>query len=150
MRYKELFEQAPTDQLYFHVTTPRRVKAILQNGIEPGHHRRWNDYRKKKLGERGYVYLMSDFTSAARFAGKLQASGDDEVDILCLRGIDPQSLEADPNPERELLGYPGEWYQSMMTLPSASVVRVIHLTPELVQQVSNGGTANLASLNPVE
>lgn len=149
MRYRELFEQAPSDGLFFHVTTPRRVKKILQTGIEPNHQRRWNNYTGKKLGDRGFVYLISDFTAAVRWAAKVQwemgKGGERDktpIDILCVRNIDPTSLEPDTNLEGQL-NYPGKWFQMKGTIGPENIVRIISLTPELIKQVVNGGTASI-------
>jgi hypothetical protein len=141
MRYRELFEQLQANQPLFHVTTPRRVKLILQSGIEPNHHRRWKGLFGDKLGERGYIYLISDLTAAIRWAATLQQSGknDTPIEIVCVGNVDPAKLEPDPNPFGKL-HYPGKWFQMQGSIKPKNILRVIPLTPELVQQVMDGGT----------
>lgn len=141
MRYKELVEQAPTAKQLFHVTTPRRVKLILQSGIEPNHHRRWKGLFGDKLGERGYIYLISDLTSAVRWAATLQgqSSKDTPIDIVCVGNVDPSRLEPDPNPFGKL-HYPGKWFQMQGAISPENILRVLPLTPDLTQRVMDGGT----------
>ena len=148
MRYRELFEQAPSEGLYFHVTTPRRVKKILQTGIEPNHNRRWNNLHGAKLGQRGFIYLISDFTAAVRWAANVQyKEGQSDrdhtpIDIICVRNVDPASLEPDPNLQGQL-DYRGTWFRMKGTIGPENIVRIIPLTPELIKQVVNGGTASI-------
>lgn len=144
MRYKELLEQAPSERPFFHVTTPRRVKLILQTGIEPNHHRRWKGLHGNKLGERGYIYLISDLTSAVRWAATLQSEmgKDSPFDIVCVQNVDSSKLEPDPNPFGKL-HYPGKWFQMRGTVGPENIMRVLPLTPDLTQQVMNGGVVTM-------
>ncbi len=148
MRYRELCEDATLGKMFFHVTTPVRTKKILQSGIEPGHNRRWKGmYHRRPLGDRGYVYLISDFSSAVRWAAKVQwelskKDRDQPVDILCISNLDPASIEPDPNPEGQL-SHGGTWFQMKGTIDRENVVWVVPLTPELIKQAVNGGTVGL-------
>lgn len=162
MRYRELLEDqaemdapAPTDavaekpvaqtKVYFHVTTKQRLKSIQQNGIEPNHNRRWKTGFGKTLGDRGNIYLMSDFTAAVRWAHKQEwehfngkVPDPSPYIIICVRE-DPKTLEPDPHPENGLYGH--SWFQKKGSIAPQDIMKVIPLTRALIKQVVNGGQA---------
>src|SRR4051812_25391217 len=63
-------EVGPTTKVFYHVTTKNRLKAIQERGIEPNHNRRYRTGYGNQLGERGKIYLISDFPAAVRWAHK--------------------------------------------------------------------------------
>lgn len=133
-----------TTKVYFHVTTKHRLKAIQERGIEPNHPRRWKTGFGKQLGDRGNIYLMSDFAAAVHWAYKQQWEHykGKEPDkspyiIICVRE-DPKTLEPDPHPENGLYG--NTWFQKKGSITPEDILKVIPLTPALVKQtVGNGG-----------
>jgi hypothetical protein len=162
MRYLELLEddavETPTDEknsvpaaepamikVYFHVTTKQRLKSIQQNGIEPNHNRRWKTGFGKTLGDRGNIYLMSDFTAAVRWAHKQEwehfqgkAPDPSPYIIICVRE-NPANLEPDPHPENWAYGH--SWFQKKGNIAPEDIMKVIPLTRGLIKQVVNGGEA---------
>jgi hypothetical protein len=161
MRYLELLEDVEPDaenaaepapqkpqassKVYFHVTTRHRLKSIERNGIEPNHKRRWKTGFGRQLGERGNVYLMSDFTAAVRWAFKMQwehYNGKPPTPspyvIICVRE-NPKNLAPDPHPENGLYG--NSWFQKNGSIDPQDIMKIIPLTPELIKQVIDGGKA---------
>lgn len=139
MRLQELVEQhAPGGTLY-HVTTDNRLKSIMATGLEPNRHRRWRNTFGALSGERGYIYLISDFTEAVRFAARqnyyhrLEKKRPKIVMLCC---TSPSSLELDDHIDGQIAG--NTWYKSTATIPPQNIVRVIPLTDELVQQMVSG------------
>lgn len=149
MRYRELTENIETPaagSAFYHVTTNTRLKAIMVSGIEPGHHRRWKNTMGGKLGDRGYIYLISDLSHAIRWAAKqdylYRMDGKQtKTLILVVRNVPTKGLERDPNIEGQIAGH--SWYRIKAVIPPSDIVRVIPLTPEMIQQVVNGGTAEM-------
>jgi hypothetical protein len=116
----------------------------MASGLEPGHHRRWKSSFGATLGDRGYIYLISDFSQAVRWAAKqdylYRADGKrTKTIILVLRNVPTEGLEHDTNIEGQLAG--NTWYRVKAIIPPKDIVRVIPLTPELTKQVVNNGTA---------
>ena len=149
MRYRELLEAYDdpppgSGHTFFHVTTDTRLKSIMMQGLEPGHHRRWKNVFGAHLGDRGYVYLISDFTEAVRFAArqdyyyKVDKKKTKSV-ILVVQNVPPDALERDPNIEGQFAGH--SWYRVGATIPPQDIVRVIPLTPELSKQAVVDSTA---------
>src|ERR1044072_787479 len=145
MRYRELLESAGVSGPFYHVTTATRLKSIMNHGLEPGHRRRWkNSFGNKLLGDRGYVYLISNFTEAVKWAAKqdyehrVENKRSKSV-ILVLHNIPTASIDRDPNIEGQLRGH--SWFRSTAAIPSTDIVRAIPLTDALVKQVIDGGTA---------
>ena len=161
MRYSELFEfdditpapAAPpvetpaakpaaeklSTKVYFHVTTKHRLKSIEQNGIEPNHKRRWKTGFGRQLGERGNIYLISDFTAAVRWAYKQQWEhfGGKDPDpspyiIICVRE-NPKALTVDPHPDNGVYG--NTFFQKKGTIAPEDIMKVIPLTKNLIKQV---------------
>jgi hypothetical protein len=146
-----------SDKLFFHVTTKRRINSIMQQGIEPtGRHRRWKNAVGGTLGNRGYIYLMSDFTAAVKWAAKMDydlnpqrtdGKRSQHVVILCLRNVPEDQLEPDPNVEGQMQS-PGKWFQMKGTIGPENIVKVIPLTDEMVKQAvyiaNHGGTIPIA------
>jgi hypothetical protein len=163
MRYLQLFELAPAastpeivaeptatklvapveaepTKVYFHVTTKARLKSIQAVGIEPNHPRRWKTGTGRQLGHRGNIYLMSDFHAAVHWANKIQWEryNGKEPDpspyvIICVRE-NPKALEPDPHPENGLYGK--SWFQKSGKIEPQDIMKVIPLTPTLIQSVS--------------
>jgi len=142
MRYRELLEAADdpmpgSGHVFYHVTTDTRLKSIMANGLEPGHHRRWKNVFGSHLGDRGFVYLISDFTEAVRFAARqnyyFELDGKKaKTLILALQNVPTEGLERDSNIEGQLAGH--SWYRTPGVIPPQDIARVIPLTPELAQQ----------------
>jgi hypothetical protein len=130
---------------YYHVTTTRRLKSIKNNGIEPGHNRRWKTQFGVKLGQRGNIYLMSDFSAAVRWACKQEweeyqgkPPTPSPYIIVCVRE-NPKNVEPDPHWENGLYGH--SWFQKAGSVPPEDITKIIPLTPELKKQVVNMNTA---------
>jgi hypothetical protein len=138
MRYRELIETADTGATFYHVTTNTRLKAIQATGLEPGHHRRWKNAFGGHLGDRGFIYLISDYAQAVRWAAKqdyeFRTDGKaTKVVILVLNNVPTEGLERDSNIEGQLSGH--TWYRSRATIPPADIVRVIPLTDDMIKQL---------------
>jgi hypothetical protein len=131
-------------QTFYHVTTKNRLKSIMATGLEPRRHRRWRNALGGMLGDRGFIYLISDFTEAVRFAARqdyqhrVNKSTMVTV-ILALRNIPTEGLVRDDHIEGQLAGH--TWYKSPATIPPQDIVRVIPLTDELTKQAIVGSTA---------
>jgi hypothetical protein len=143
MRFRDLLESAGVSGPFYHVTTDSRLKSIMTTGLEPGHHRRWKNAFGAKLGERGYLYLISNFTASVKWAAKQDYEYRTEgkktkTVILVLHNIPTASVDRDPNIEGQLRGH--SWFRSTATVAPTDIVRVIPLTAELVQQVVKSGT----------
>ena len=141
MRLRELLEDVPPGQTFYHVTTDNRVRSIMATGLEPRRHRRWHNQLGGILGDRGFIYLISDFTEAVRFAARWDyqmrlAKKRMQTVILVLRNVPSQGLERDDHIEAQLAGH--TWYKSPATIPPDDIVRVIPLTPELTKQAVHG------------
>jgi hypothetical protein len=147
-------ESAGVSGPFYHVTTDTRLKSIMTNGLEPGHRRRWkNVFGTKLVGDRGFIYLISNFTEAVRFAAKQDYEHRNEgkrskTVILVVHNVPTKSLERDPNIEGQLASH--SWFRSNATIKPTDLVRVIPLTDALVKQVIDGGTAALPDSEPVE
>ena len=128
----------------YHVTTDNRLKSIMATGLEPNRHRRWRNTFGAILGERGFIYLISDFTEAVRFAARqdyyhrLEKKRTKTI-ILCIQHVPAESLELDSHIEGQIAG--NTWYKSTATIPPQDIVRVIPLTEELVKQVVSSNVA---------
>jgi hypothetical protein len=139
MRYSELVEdnESPNDRVFYHVTTDNRLKSIMATGLEPGRHRRWKNSLGATLGDRGVIYLISDFTQAVRLAARqdyyhrLEKKRAKTI-ILRLRNVPTEGLEHDPHFEGQMAG--NTWFKSPATIPPQDIVQVIPLTPELIKQ----------------
>lgn len=148
MRYRELIE-SQGGAVFYHVTTNTRLKSIMATGLQPtGHHRRWKNTFGRALGDRGYLYLISDFSQAVRWAAKqdyyYRAEGKaTKVIILVLHNVPLDTIERDPNIEGQMAG--NTWFRTRDAVPPADIVRVIPLTPEMIKQVVNGGTVEMPS-----
>jgi hypothetical protein len=164
MRYLQLFEvddnetetntpvQAPkpaATKVYFHVTTKHRLNSIQRDGIEPNHNRRWKTGFGKTLGERGNIYLMSDFTAAVRWAQKQEwehfngkTPDKSPYIIVCLRE-NPKNLEPDPHPENGLYGH--TWFQKQGSIAPEDIMKIIPLTRALIKQVISSSEAVVES-----
>jgi len=146
MRYCELLEafddpMPGAGHTFYHVTTDSRLKSIMAGGLEPGHHRRWKNVFGSHLGDRGFVYLISDFPEALRFAAKqnyyFEKDGKKtKTVILVLQNVPTEGLERDTNIEGQMAGH--SWYRSPATLPATDIVRVIPLTPEMIENAVVG------------
>jgi hypothetical protein len=153
MRYIELLEasddpvtpdaaQEPdrsASKVFFHVTTKQRLKSIQENGIEPNHKRKWKTGFGNILGERGYIYLISDFSAAVRWAYKKQwehfkgkQPEKSPYIILCVRE-NPKNLQPDPHPENGLYG--DTWFQKKGSIAPEDIMKVIPLTASLINQI---------------
>jgi hypothetical protein len=93
------------------------------------------------LGDRGFIYLMSDLTSAVQFAAKQdyehRATGKKVKSvILVLQNVPSEGLVHDDHIEGQLAG--NTWYKSPATIPPEDIVRVIELTPEMIKQLVSG------------
>ena len=147
MRYVELLEDAMPEppamgeQWYFHVTTKPRLKSIVLHGIEPGHKRRWHNMHGGKLGDTKYVYIISDFKEAARWASKVQwqLGAGKEIIILCLKNV-PGDIEPDPSLEGAL-SHRGTWFQVGGTIPPQCIMKIIPLTTDLTRTVIASDTS---------
>ena len=143
MRYRELreFRDVGQGHRFFHVTTKNRVKSIMATGLEPRRHRRWRNQLGGMLGERGFIYLISDFTEAVRFAARQDYQhrvnkSKMETVILELQNVPSEGLVRDDHIEGQLAGH--TWFKSPATIPPQDIVRVIPLTDQLRQQVIQG------------
>lgn len=132
-------------RLYYHVTTKHRLRSIEATGIEPNRKRRWKTGFGQQLGDRGKIYLMSDFTAAVRWAFKMQwehyrgkTPEKSPYIIICVRE-NPDKVEPDPHPENGLYGH--SWFQKSGRIAPKNILRVIPLTDTLIRQVTDGGTA---------
>ena len=142
---EEAEPEPATTKAYYHVTTTRRLKSIKQKGIEPGHNRRWKTQFGVKLGQRGNIYLMSDFSAAVRWACKQEweeyqgkAPTPSPYIIVCVRE-NPKNLEPDPHWENGLYGK--SWFMKAGSIPPEDITKIIPLTLELRKQVVNMNTA---------
>jgi hypothetical protein len=127
-------------KVYYHVTTKARLKSIEASGIEPGRKRRWKTGTGRQLGERGKIYLMSDFHAAVHWANKLQWEryNGKEPDpspyiIICVRE-NPKNLAPDPHPENGLYGK--SWFEKDGKIDPENIMKIIPLTKELIQSVT--------------
>lgn len=140
MRYCELFESVPTGRYFYHVTTNNRVKSIMKHGLETGRHRRWhNAFGAALQGERGFVYLISDYTQAVRFAAKQSwdyRNSKMEPVILQVTNVPAEALVKDEHIDGQLY-YRNTWYKLKAPIPPEDIVRVIPFTPEMMKQVVN-------------
>ena len=124
-------------QTFYHVTTKNRLKSIMATGLEPRRHRRWRNALGGMLGERGFIYLISDFKQALVFAARqdyqhrVQKSKMETV-ILVLRNVPTEGLVRDDHIEGQLAGH--TWFKSPATIPPQDIVRVIPLTEDLAKQ----------------
>src|SRR4051812_22549601 len=103
MRYNELYEEA--SDVFYHVTTKRRLKSILAGGIAPGHNRRWKNRAHVVIGSRDHVYMISDFTAAVRWAAHMswEFSKNMNLDNFVILAIrPPKTMEPDPNLQGQL------------------------------------------------
>lgn len=148
MRYRELFRFRDVGQghRFFHVTTKNRVKSIMTTGLEPRRHRRWRNQLGGMLGERGFIYLISDFTEAVRFAARQDYQhrvnkSKMETVILELQNVPTEGLVRDDHIEGQLAGH--TWFKSPATIPPQDIVRVIPLTEDLSKQAIHGSTAEV-------
>lgn len=159
MRFRELLEDVQPGQTFYHVTTDNRLRSIMATGLEPRRHRRWHNQLGGILGDRGFIYLISDFTEAVRFAARWDyhmrvAKKRMQTVILVLRNVPSQGLERDDHIEGQLAGH--TWFKSPATIPPQDIVRVIPLTPDLVKQAVHTGTNEVPTAevppeaNPVE
>jgi hypothetical protein len=155
MRYSEILQEdanqpVPSLRNYYHVTTTRRIKSILANGLEPGHHRRWKNAFGKKLGDLGHIYLISDLPHAIQWAanmewdhfqGKIPAKS---PYVIVVVQADPATLKPDPHPQNGLYGR--SWFMKEGAIAPQNIVKVIPLTAELKKQVVNDGQSIMESL----
>lgn len=152
MRYSELVESAPPGRYFYHVTTSNRVKSIMKHGLETGRHRRWRNAFGAMQGERGYVYLISDYTQAVRFAAK-QAydyrNSRMEPVILQLQNVPTDDLMPDDHVDSGLY-YRNTWYKLRTPIPPEDIVRVIPFTPEMTKQAVQANQANQSIPEPVD
>jgi hypothetical protein len=145
MRFCELLEAGPVGAKFYHVTTDNRLKSIMRTGLDAtGRHRRWHNEIGGILGERGFVYLISDFTQAVRFAAKFAyhltiAKKKMKAVILVLQNVPTDKLVRDDNIEGQLAGH--SWYKLPANISPEDIARVIPLTPELTKQAIHGSTA---------
>jgi len=142
MRFRELIEEIQPGGTFYHVTTDNRLKSIMTTGLEPRRHRRWHNQLGGILGDRGVIYLISDFTEAVRFAARWDwqmrmHKKQMKTVILVLKNVPTAGLEPDNHIEGQLAGH--TWYKSPAIIPPQDIVRVIPLTPELTKQVVAGG-----------
>lgn len=128
------------EQWYYHVTTQPRLNSIMHHGIQPGHKRRWKNKYGGKLGDTRYVYIVSDYKEAVRWASKVQweLGGGDRakapgIVILCLKNV-PGEIEPDPSPEGQL-SHQGTWYQVAATIPPQCIMKVVSLTIPLIRSL---------------
>jgi hypothetical protein len=153
MRLHELIESQDVvqGQKFYHVTTKNRVRSIMATGLEPRRNRRWRNQLGGILGERGFIYLISDFTQAVRFAAR-QAYGfrlkksKMETVILVLQNVPTEGLVRDDHIDGQLAGH--TWFKSPATIPPQDIVRIIPLTPELTKQAVIGSTAEEPPADP--
>ena len=143
MRYIELTESQPIGQTFYHVTTNNRVKSIMADGLEPGRHRRWKNSFGATLGDRGFIYLISNFTEAVRFAARQDyqhriTKKAAKTVILCIQNVPTDKLVLDDHIESQFAG--NTWFKLPDVIPPHDIVRVIPLSPELTKQLVNGGT----------
>ena len=153
MRLHELIESQAVvqGQKFYHVTTKNRVRSIMATGLEPRRHRRRRGQFGGTLGERGFIYLISNFTEAVRFAARQDdqhrlTKSKMETVILALQNVPTEGLVRDDQIEGQLAGH--TWFKSPATIPPQDIVRVIPLTPELSKQAI-GGTAEEPPADPV-
>lgn len=152
MRYCELLESVPTGRYFYHVTTSNRVKSIMKHGLETGRHRRWRNAFGAMQGERGYVYLISDYTQAVRFAAKQSwdyRNSKMEPVILQLANVPTDALVKDDHIDGQLY-YRNTWYKLQAPIPPEDIVRVIPFTPEMRKQVVDGREAEEPGDTPDE
>jgi hypothetical protein len=138
-------EPAAATKVYYHVTTKARLRSIQELGIEPNRNRRWRTGKGMQLGERGNIYLISDFTAAVRWGHKLQwehfngkIPAKSPYVIICVRE-NPKTLEPDPHPENGL--YDHTWFQKAGSIEPKDIMKIIPLTADLVKQVTHGKDA---------
>lgn len=153
MRYSELFEaqEITEGHTFFHVTTQDRMKSIMASGLQPPkasrRHRRWRNSFGGLLGERDYIYLISDFTEAVRFAARMDYQhrvnnrSNAKIVILVLNNVPTEGLVRDDHIDGQLAGH--TWYKSPANIPPQDIVRVIPLTLELKKQAIVGSNAQL-------
>lgn len=152
MRYCQLVESAPIGRYFYHVTTSNRVKSIMKLGLETGRHRRWRNAFGAMQGERGYVYLISDYAQAVRFAAKQSWDYRDskmKPVILQLQNIPVESLVKDDHIDGGLY-YGNTWYKLPAPIPPQDIVRVIPFTPEMMKQAVRANQADDVIPEPVD
>src|SRR5690349_7637947 len=128
MRYRELLERAGggVSGPFYHVTTDTRLKSIMTKGLEPGHRRRWkNTFGTKLVGDRGYIYLFSNFNEAVHFAAEKDYEHRNEgkhskTVILVVHNVPTKSLERDPHITGQLHGH--SWFRTPVTISPRDIV----------------------------
>lgn len=110
----------------------------MATGLEPGRHRRWKNSFGKTLGDRGFIYLISNPREAVRFAARQDyqhrvAKKKLKTVILCLQNVPNDKLVQDDHIESQMAG--NTWYKLPAIIPPSDIVQVISLTPEMVKKV---------------
>jgi len=123
-----------TPGIFYHVTFKSRLKSILKNGITSGHKRNWNNAFGAKLGKNDQVYIFTDFTSAVRWAARME--WDFEKDIVIIRLRFDGDHSRDDHWEND-----GTWWSTSSHISPDQIIDVIPLVLTMKQEVAQTGKA---------
>lgn len=125
---------------HYHVTTESRLKAIRREGLRTGRRAQWRDRSGRPQGDRGAIFVISDFGQAARWALKMEWDHGlkGKIRILKLRGVG--ELAPDDHWQSGLYGH--TWFKTRVPVPAEAIVAVYEITPEMTRQVVADGTAD--------
>jgi hypothetical protein len=134
----------PKSSVFYHVTFKSRLKSIMKNGITSGHKRNWNNRFGSKLGSTRLIYLFSDYTSAVRWAARMEwdfrDQGNPEIVIVRIQftgyGRRDEHWEND-----------GSWWTTVDPIPPDQIIDVIPLTLEMKQEVAQTQKATPPALS---
>lgn len=130
-----------TTGVVYHVTFAHRVPKIRREGLLTGRKRNWKNNWGSTLGSNKFVYVLTDFSEAVRWAAHMEWNFRDQykrndVRFVILEIVAPDRLSYDPDMQptysSSKIGGP---------IPPDRIRRAIPLTLELRRQVVNGGTA---------
>jgi len=115
----------------------------MKNGITSGHKRNWNNRFGSKLGSTRLIYLFSDYTSAVRWAARMEwdfrDQGNPEIVIIRIQftgyGRRDEHWEND-----------GSWWTTVDPIPPDQIIDVIPLTLEMKREVAQTDKATPPAL----
>lgn len=130
----------PEATIFFHVTFKSRLPAIMRDGLLTGKKRNWDNNFGAKQGSTKHTYLFDNFTSAVRWAHKMNYHFEKEVVILMIANPEG-TIEPDKHIEAQMNG--GGWYTTDTWIPAQQIVRVIEPTQEMYRTLVRDGKIEL-------
>lgn len=125
---------------HFHVTTEARLKAIRREGLRTGRRAQWRDRAGRGQGDRGAIYVISEFGQAARWAAKMEWDHGLQGKIRILKLKDVAGLVPDGHWQSGLYGH--TWFNTSAEIPPEAIVAVYELTPDMRREIVATGTAD--------